>query len=158
MQNRAFLSEMGPTPAIDQITLAFDVPRCRRLITLPNKHSFISLLSSNWCQDAAWSQMIYIFFLNWFFFLLSCIDCRLWYYFCMFKFVTQNYVIFNVFFFFNIFFCFLSRYCLSVIDLLCMQHIPLSRNVVVVDICMIFTSHLQTFCFISLKFVLIRKC
>lgn len=76
-------------------------------------------------HEAKW----YIFsFLTDFFFLLSCIDCRLWYYFCMFKFVTQNYVIFNVFFFKYFFFCFLSRYCLSVIDLLCMQHILLSRN------------------------------
>lgn len=33
-----------------------------------------------------------------------------------------------MFCFFNYIFCFLSRYCLSVIDLLCMQHIPLSRN------------------------------
>lgn len=32
-----------------------------------------------------------------------------------------------LFFFLNFFFCFLSRYCLSVIDLLCMQNIPLSR-------------------------------
>lgn len=33
-----------------------------------------------------------------------------------------------MFFFFKFFFCFLSRYCLSVSDLLCMQNIPLSRN------------------------------
>lgn len=56
-------------------------------------------------HEAKW----YIFSFLTDFFLLSCIDCKLWYYFCMFKFVTQNYVIFNVFFL-NIFFCFLSSY------------------------------------------------
>lgn len=105
-------------------------------------------------HEAKW----YIFsFLTDFFFLLSSIDCRLWYYFCMFKFVTQNYVIFNVFL--KIFFCFLSRYCLSVNDLLCMQHIPLSRS------CRsgrhlhdLHLSLLTCFFFFLLKFALKRKC
>lgn len=104
-------------------------------------------------HEAKW----YIFSFLTDFFLLSCIDCRLWYYFCMFKFVTQNYVIFNVFF--KIIFCFLSRYCLSVNDLLCMQHIPLSRS------CRsgwhlhdLHLSLLTCFFFFLLKFALIRKC